>query len=85
MAVDTISAAFLAMALSTRSDTTPGARWNAWAITPEALNNILAIAERRNDVTPEAVEAYRAEHVPTAEWLQMRDASAGGGSSIWLY
>lgn len=48
----------------------------AWAITPEALNNILAIAERRNEVTPEALEAYRAEHVPTAERLQMRDGVA---------
>lgn len=47
-----------------------------WAITSEGLAQILAIAERRNEVTPEALEAYRAEHVPTAERLQMRDGVA---------
>jgi Periplasmic serine proteases (ClpP class) len=43
-----------------------------WAITAEWLEIVLAIANRDNVVTPEALEAYRAKHVPTAERLRRR-------------
>jgi len=49
---------------------------DAWAITQEGLAQIIAIAERRNEATPEALEAYRAHHVPQSERLEMRDGVA---------
>lgn len=49
---------------------------DAWAITQEAFAQVIAIAERRNEATPEALEAYRADHVPQSERLEMRDGVA---------
>lgn len=43
-----------------------------WAITAEGLELVLSVAARENDVSIEALEAYRAEHVPTAERLTRR-------------
>lgn len=43
-----------------------------WAITAEGLELVLSVAARENDVSIEALEAYRAEHVPTAERLTKR-------------
>src|SRR5690606_38668081 len=43
-----------------------------WAITAEGLELVLAVAARENDVSIEALEAYRAKHVPTAERLERR-------------
>ncbi|NKW10281.1 hypothetical protein HGG76_15190 [Ochrobactrum tritici] len=47
-----------------------------WAITAEGLELVLSVAARENDVSIEALEAYRAEHVPTAERLTRRGAVA---------
>lgn len=44
----------------------------AWAMRPDALENLLAIADRANEVTPEALEAYRAEHAKRGEQLRKR-------------
>lgn len=43
-----------------------------WAITAEGLETILSVAARENSVSIEALEAYRARHVPTAERLEQR-------------
>lgn len=43
-----------------------------WAITAEGFELVLAVANRENDISPEALEAYRAQHVPTAERLTHR-------------
>ncbi|MGP3711761.1 S49 family peptidase [Brucella sp. RRSP16] len=43
-----------------------------WAITAEGLELVLSVAARENDVSIDALEAYRAEHVPTAERLTRR-------------
>lgn len=43
-----------------------------WAITAEGLELVLSVAARENDVSIEALEAYRAEHVPTSERLTKR-------------
>lgn len=43
-----------------------------WAITAEGLELVLSVAGRENDVSIEALEAYRAKHVPTAERLMQR-------------
>ncbi len=43
-----------------------------WAITAEGLELILSVAARENQTSVEALEAYRAEHVPTAERLTKR-------------
>lgn len=47
-----------------------------WAITAEGLELVLSVAARENDVSVEALEAYRAEHVPTAERLTRRGGVA---------
>lgn len=47
-----------------------------WAITAEGLELVLSVAARENDISPEALEAYRAEHVPTAERLTKRGSVA---------
>jgi ClpP class serine protease len=43
-----------------------------WAITAEGLELVLAVASRETDVSIEALEAYRAQHVPTAERMTRR-------------
>lgn len=43
-----------------------------WAITTEGLELVLSVANRENDISVEALEAYRAQHVPTAERLMQR-------------
>ncbi|WP_167591811.1 S49 family peptidase [Jiella endophytica] len=43
-----------------------------WAILPHALEEILTIAARENDITPEALEAYRSEAVNRSETLEKR-------------
>lgn len=43
-----------------------------WAITEAGLELVLSIANRENEVSVEALEAYRAKHVPTAERLTQR-------------
>lgn len=45
----------------------------AWAMRPDALENLLAIADRAHDVTPEALEAYRAEYAKNGERYRVRD------------
>ena len=48
-----------------------------WAMEEQALNQILTIAARENvDVTPEALEAYRAKNLAGAERAQVRDGVA---------
>lgn len=47
-----------------------------WAITAEGLELVLSVATRENDVSIDALEAYRAEHVPTAERLTRRGSVA---------
>ena len=47
-----------------------------WAITAEGLELVLSVAARENDVSIDALEAYRAEHVPTAERLTRRGSVA---------
>lgn len=44
-----------------------------WAITEEALATIVAIAQRENDVTTEALEAYRGKRVAGADALEIRE------------
>lgn len=44
-----------------------------WAIRPGALETILAIADRTNEVTPEALEAYRAQSASRDGVLRVRD------------
>lgn len=43
-----------------------------WAITAEGLELVLSVAARENEVSIEALEAYRSDHVPTAERLTRR-------------
>lgn len=43
-----------------------------WAITADGLDLVLAIAGREHTVTPEALEAYRGQHVPQSERLKQR-------------
>ena len=43
-----------------------------WAIQPDALEQILSIAARDHEVTPEALEAYRAESVGRSATLEQR-------------
>lgn len=45
----------------------------AWAMRPDALENLLAIADRANEVTPEALEAYRAEYAKNGERYRIRE------------
>ncbi|OAE43925.1 S49 family peptidase [Brucella intermedia] len=47
-----------------------------WAITAEGLELVLSVAARENDVSIDALEAYRAEHVPTAERVTRRGSVA---------
>lgn len=47
-----------------------------WAITADGLDLIVEVASRENEVTIEALEAYRARHVPTAERLKQRGSVA---------
>lgn len=47
-----------------------------WAMEESALENLLMIASRQNEVTPEALEAYRAKSLAGAERLQVRDKVA---------
>lgn len=43
-----------------------------WAITAEGLETILTVAARENEVSIEALEAYRARHMPSSERLEQR-------------
>ena len=43
-----------------------------WAITAEGLELVISVAARENEISVEALEAYRSEHVPTAERLSKR-------------
>ena len=47
-----------------------------WAITADGLQLVLSVASRENTVSVEALEAYRAEHVPHAERLKKRGSVA---------
>jgi signal peptide peptidase SppA len=47
-----------------------------WAMEPNALERFLEIASRQNEVTPEALEAYRAKSLDRAERAKMRDGVA---------
>lgn len=47
-----------------------------WAITEAGLELVLSVANRENTVSVEALEAYRAQHVPTAERMTQRGAVA---------
>src|SRR5690606_31626331 len=47
-----------------------------WAITAEGLELVLSVAARENEISVEALEAYRSEHVPTAERLTKRGSVA---------
>jgi len=47
-----------------------------WAITAEGFELVLSIANREHEVTTEALEAYRAQHVPTAERMTQRGSVA---------
>lgn len=44
----------------------------SWAMLPEAIEQLLDIASRENDATPEALEAYRAARADTGERLSVR-------------
>ncbi|MCB8835946.1 S49 family peptidase [Aurantimonas sp. VKM B-3413] len=48
------------------------ARSAPWAMLPERVAELIEIAGRENEVTPEALEAYRARSVPSAEKLGLR-------------
>lgn len=43
-----------------------------WAMLPESLETLVAISLRENEITPEALEAYRAQSVTKAETLVQR-------------
>jgi ClpP class serine protease len=47
-----------------------------WAMEPDALDRLLEIASRVNEVSPEALEAYRAENLKRAERAKNRDGVA---------
>lgn len=51
-------------------------RASAWAITDEAMQTIVAIVERTNDVTLTALEAYRARRAQGTETMTVRDGVA---------
>ncbi|RWC91657.1 MAG: S49 family peptidase [Mesorhizobium sp.] len=44
----------------------------SWAMLPEAIEQLLEIAARENDPTPEALEAYRAARADNGERLSVR-------------
>lgn len=44
-----------------------------WAMERDAVQNLVAIANRENEVTPEALEAYQAAAADRGERLRMRD------------
>jgi signal peptide peptidase SppA len=44
----------------------------SWAMLPEAIEQVLEIAARENDPTPEALEAYRAARADNGERLSIR-------------
>lgn len=46
---------------------------SGWAMLPEAVENLVAIAERAVDLNPEMLEAYRAKSVENADRLKVRD------------
>jgi ClpP class serine protease len=46
---------------------------SGWAMLPEAVENLVAIAERAVDLNPEMLEAYRAKSVENADRLKARD------------
>lgn len=47
-----------------------------WAMEEGALNNLMAIAEREVDATPEALEAYRAKSLANSERARVRNGVA---------
>lgn len=47
-----------------------------WAMEPAALERLLAIAARENEVTPEALEAYRAKALENSAQATIRDGVA---------
>jgi ClpP class serine protease len=47
-----------------------------WAMEEQALENLLVIAARQNDISPDGLEAYRAKNLASAERLQIRDKVA---------
>lgn len=47
-----------------------------WAMEEHALESLLAIAARENDVTPEALDAYAAKSLANAEQAKVRDGVA---------
>lgn len=47
-----------------------------WAMEESALAGVLAIAARENEITPQALEAYRAKNLEGAERAQIRDGVA---------
>lgn len=52
------------------------ARSAPWLMMPERVEELLSIAARENEVTPETLEAYRARSVSSAERLTRRDETA---------
>lgn len=48
----------------------------AWAMLPDKLETLVSIASRENAITPEALEAYRAQSVQRAEGMEQRDGVA---------
>lgn len=47
-----------------------------WAITAEGLELVISVASRESEPSIEALEAYRAKHVPSSERLMRRGAVA---------
>lgn len=47
-----------------------------WAMLPERVEELLSIAARENTVTPEVLEAYRAQHAERGERVTVRDGVA---------
>lgn len=48
----------------------------AWAMLPDKLETLVSIAARENEITSEALEAYRAQAVSRGETLEHRDGVA---------
>lgn len=46
---------------------------SGWAMLPEAVENLVAVAERSVDINPEMLEAYRAKSVENGDRLKARD------------
>jgi ClpP class serine protease len=46
---------------------------SGWAMWPDAVDNLVSIAERANETTPELLEAYRAQSVEKGDRLKARD------------